>query len=139
MEADGSEHLFLDTLFVVALASPRDQYQAQARGLAETFGDARLLTTEAILLEIGNSLARSYKRQAVRILRELRESERVEIAPLTPELFASALTLYESTLDKGWGLIDCVSFSVMRQAGVMDALTFDRHFVQVGFRNLMTA
>lgn len=39
--------------------------------------------------------------------------------------------------DKEWGLIDCISAAVMRAAGVSQALTFDRHFVQAGFQVLM--
>jgi uncharacterized protein len=39
--------------------------------------------------------------------------------------------------DKAWGLVDCISFIVMREAGVNQALTFDQHFVQAGFQALM--
>ena len=38
---------------------------------------------------------------------------------------------------KAWGLVDCISFIVMREAGVNQALTFDQHFVQAGFQALM--
>lgn len=38
--------------------------------------------------------------------------------------------------DKKWGLVDCVSFTVMRQAGVTQALAFDQHFIQAGFQLL---
>jgi predicted nucleic acid-binding protein len=45
--------------------------------------------------------------------------------------------LYKSHQDKAWGLVDCISFVVMREAGVNQALTFDQHFVQAGFQALM--
>jgi predicted nucleic acid-binding protein len=56
---------------------------------------------------------------------------------LTPRLFAQGFTLYKSHQDKAWGLVDCISFIVMREAGVNRALTFDQHFVQAGFQALM--
>lgn len=48
-----------------------------------------------------------------------------------------ALTLYQSRSDKTWGLTDCISFVVMQQHNLTDALTADRHFIQAGFRALM--
>jgi len=39
--------------------------------------------------------------------------------------------------DKTWGLVDCVSFVVMRDAGILDSLTTDKHFEQAGFRALL--
>jgi len=52
---------------------------------------------------------------------------------LTPELFESAFELYRRHTDKQWGLVDCVSFVVMRNQGLTTALAFDQHFVQAGF------
>ncbi len=40
-------------------------------------------------------------------------------------------------MDKEWGLVDCVSFVVMREHGIEAALTTDRHFIQAGFRALL--
>ena len=60
----------------------------------------------------------------------------VQVVRLTPALFDRAFALYSSRQDKDWGLSDCVSFIVMRDEGVTDALTFDQHFVQAGFRAL---
>jgi uncharacterized protein len=48
-----------------------------------------------------------------------------------------ALMLYQSRTDKAWGLTDCISFVVMQQNNLTDAVTGDRHFVQAGFRALM--
>jgi len=41
--------------------------------------------------------------------------------------------MYETHQDKTWGLVDCLSFVVMRQHRISVALTFDRHFIQAGF------
>ncbi|WP_201150090.1 hypothetical protein [Cyanobacterium sp. IPPAS B-1200] len=47
------------------------------------------------------------------------------------------LKLFESRQDKQWGLIDCISFSVMDEHNLKDALTSDRHFIQAGFNALL--
>ncbi|MCP4699009.1 MAG: type II toxin-antitoxin system VapC family toxin [Gammaproteobacteria bacterium] len=52
-------------------------------------------------------------------------------------LFHKALTLYRERGDKDWGLTDCISFVVMREQELTEAMTTDRHFVQAGFRALM--
>ncbi len=44
--------------------------------------------------------------------------------------------MYESYQDKTWGLMDCISFVVMREMKITDALTFDKHFAQAGFNIL---
>lgn len=47
------------------------------------------------------------------------------------------MQLYQSRLDKTWDLTDCISFIVMQDQGLIDAVTVDKHFVQVGFRALL--
>lgn len=132
-----SEQIFVDTLFVVALINRRDQYHAQASALAEKFDGQPLLITNAVLLEIGNALARGFKREATDIIEYFLTSDEVEVIHTTPALFEEAFALYRSYIDKEWGLIDCISFVAMRRADVTRALTFDRHFAQAGFQVLM--
>ncbi|MBD0385943.1 MAG: type II toxin-antitoxin system VapC family toxin [Nostoc sp. C3-bin3] len=129
--------IFVDTLFVVALINQRDQYHQQASELADSLETQLLITTDAVLLEIGNALARNYKNEAVEIIEHFFGSDEVEIVRLTPELFAQAFILYKTHQDKAWGLVDCISFVVMKQSEVSQALTFDQHFVQAGFQALM--
>ncbi len=43
------------------------------------------------------------------------------------------LDLYQSRPDKAWSLTDCISFIVMGDERLDDALTGDRHFAQAGF------
>ena len=38
---------------------------------------------------------------------------------------------------KEWGLTDCISFIVMEDNGLTEALTTDEHFQQAGFRALL--
>jgi len=132
-----SKITFVDTLFIVALINQRDQYHNRAVELADRYEGQRFLITDAVLLEIGNALARNYKRQAIEIIEQFSSSGDVQVVQLTPALFQEAFTLYRAHEDKEWGLVDCISFIVMHQLGVREALTFDQHFVQAGFTALM--
>ena len=57
--------IFIDTLFLIALINPRDQYHARATELAARYEDHPFLVTDAVLLEIGNGLALNYKQEAI--------------------------------------------------------------------------
>lgn len=122
---------------MIALINPRDQYHSIALGLAEVYEGYPLVTTEGVLLEIGNALARRFKSQAIAIIDEFRQSEEVEIVTLTESLFDKGFVLYRTYSDKFWGLVDCISMIVMQEAGVDCVLTFDQHFSQAGFKALI--
>ena len=132
-----SNKIFIDTLFIVALINKRDAYHARALQFSDILDGQSVVTTDAVLLEVGNALARQFKREAVEIIDSFFNSPDVEIVRLTPELWAQSFALYRSRLDKEWGLVDCISFCVMQNRGIASALTFDRHFVQAGFAALM--
>lgn len=57
--------------------------------------------------------------------------------PASEELYQRAVQLYSDRDDKEWGLIDCMSFVVMGDQGLTDALTADTHFRQAGFNVLL--
>ena len=61
----------------------------------------------------------------------------IEIVPMTEQLYSRAFGLYQSRPDKEWGLIDCVSFVVMHDHKLIEALTTDEHFEQAGFKALL--
>ena len=132
--------VFLDAAYAIALAAPSDQLHAQAVALAERLEADRtcLVTTQAVLLEIGNALSkRRHRAAAVQLLSALEQDPSVEVVGLSPELYAKAFDLYRERPDKEWGLIDCVSFVVMESRGIAEALTADDHFEQAGFRALL--
>ncbi|MBI1829928.1 MAG: type II toxin-antitoxin system VapC family toxin [Planctomycetes bacterium] len=129
--------IFVDTQFVVAIANEPDQQHERAKDLAKSCVGSRFVVTEPVLLEIGNALARKFKDYAIHAIDQFLESKDTELVRLTPEMFEAGYSLYKNHRDKEWGLVDCISFIVMRKAGIDDALTFDQHFVQAGFRALM--
>ena len=132
--------LFLDTAYAIALSVTTDAHHERAVELAEQLEarQTRLITTRAVLLEIGNALSRKrYRDAAVQLLEALEQDPQVECVPLTDELYQQAFELFRSRPDKDWGLIDCVSFVVMRQRGLTEALTTDEHFEQAGFVALL--
>lgn len=127
------DKIFLDTSFVIALINKKDQYHDQAETLSYKFENSPLITTGAILLEIGNALARDHKAEAIKVIEALRDSQNVEIVEIDIRLFEKGFEIYRRYVDKSWGLVDCISFAVMREAGTTDALTFDADLIQAGF------
>lgn len=135
-----TNEFFLDTSYAIALASPKDAYHARAEALADQLEQnrTRLVTTRAVLLEIGGALARQrYRSASVTLLDSMERDSSIEIIPLSESLYARALQLYRDRLDKEWGLTDCISFLVMQDRGLTEALTTDDHFRQAGFRALL--
>jgi len=49
------------------------------------------------------------------------------------DLRRSGLRLYYERPDKGYSLTDCISMVVMKQMGISEVLTQDKHFAQEGF------
>jgi len=133
-----ADRLFLDTAFVLALLNRRDRHHEAARRWFSRLRRAgEVCTTEAILLEVGNSLARRNRREAITFIRSCYLAPNMHVQPLDRALMDRAIQLYEERSDKSWGLTDCVSFVVMRERGLTDALTVDVHFEQAGYRMLL--
>lgn len=131
---------FLDTAYAVALASRSDAWHEAARALSEEVRrkGVRLVTSHAVLTEIGNAMSSTARRPfAVRLLERLHRDPLVQIVPITADVFTEAFALYGARLDKEWTLTDCTSFVIMQRLGIGDALTADRHFEQAGFTALM--
>lgn len=128
--------IFVDTGFVIALINEEDTHHAEARILSERYKNMPFITTDAILLEIGNALAKNFKAKGAQLIHYFQDSSDVTVVHLNSVLFNRALAFYESYHDKTWGLVYCVSFVVMREMDLTDALTFDRHFIQAGFQQL---
>jgi predicted nucleic acid-binding protein len=125
--------VFADTAFFLALVNPRDQHHGRASELNAEL-ESPLLTTAWVLLEFANALSASRSRiQFERVLTRLRAEPNVEIVLPDADLFERGCQLYIARTDKEWSLTDCISFVVMTERGLTDALTADHHFEQAGF------
>lgn len=132
--------VFLDTAYAIALSSRTDLFHQQAVQLAREIkaSNVRLVTTRAIVLEIGNALSKQRRRHAgIKLLDALEADPNVEIIPLSEGLYQQAWQLFRERADKEWGLTDCVSFVVMQERSLTEVLTTDEHFHQAGFQPLM--
>ncbi len=108
------EAVFIDTGYVIALVNENDQHHAEALWLSDRYNDHPVVVTDAVLLEIGNALSRFARLAAVQIIQDFRDSAGVTVVSLTPELFDAGFALYQQHGDKQWGMVDCISFVVMR-------------------------
>ncbi len=132
--------LFLDASYAIALSVSSDQNHEKALLLADELESnfTQLVTTRAVVLEIGNALSkRRYRKAAGDLMQSLEEDPRVEIMELTTALYNDGVQLYRERPDKEWGITDCISFVAMRGRGLVSALTADDHFRQAGFRVLL--
>src|SRR5439155_1496907 len=109
-----------------------------ARAVAHILSDRLIVTTEFVLIELGNAMSRGDRHEEFGSLVEtLKQSVKVRLMPLSSEAFANGLKLMASRTDKDWSLVDCISFEMMRDLQLDEALTTDKHFEQAGFRALL--
>jgi predicted nucleic acid-binding protein len=129
--------VFADSFYFFAILNPRDA--AHARAVDFSRRTARpVVTTSLVLAEVADGLARSSHRGVFgRLVRSLRAGSANRLIVVSAPLFDRGVALYEGRPDKQWSLTDCVSFIVMEDEAVSDALTGDRHFEQAGFTALL--
>ena len=124
---------FADSFYFIALLSPRDRAREKAIELGKRVS-GHFVTTDAVLLEVGDAVCAPRDRQrTATYLRALWTHPRMKVYPVDRSLMDRGLALYESRPDKEWSLTDCISFLVMEEEGIQEALTGDRHFEQAGF------
>jgi uncharacterized protein len=131
---------FLDTSYLIALSVSKDYFHEKAIEIFKEISKnhSQIVTTQAVILEIGNALSRQqYRRAAVQIIEHFENDPNVKIIPLTTDVYRKAFELFRNRSDKEWGLIDCISFVVMEEENITQALTADEHFIQAGFRALL--
>lgn len=126
--------VFVDTFALIAWLSPRDAAHLVVSAYLDNYS-GRLLTTEWVLMELADALAAPEVRSTVvAFLQAVRSDSCFEVVGYNSAAYDAGFALFSARADKGWSLTDCISFAVMTQFGLTDALTADHHFVQAGFR-----
>jgi len=106
----------------------------------ELYDDSRIKVTHSYVIVEFVALSEARKKLRSDMLtfldKILREAE-IEIVWIDEPTTLEAIDLLRKRLDKGWSLCDAVSFVLMRQLGITEALTTDHHFEQAGFIKLL--
>ena len=126
--------VFLDTVGLVALWDRSDQWHtaAQAAFAILLASGVRLVSTPYVMLECGNYAARRpYRAEVVRVREELLSCG--DLIDPTEDEIAAAWAAYELGTAGSAGIVDQVSFAVMRRLGLTRAFTNDKHFAAAGF------
>jgi len=140
MSSSAAGLTFVDASGWIALVNRHDTlHQECVQPFQQRLGEGQgLITSSVVLLEVGNWLSPfSSRRLASELYERIRRSQCIEVVELTSDLFRKGCQLYGHRLDKDWGVIDCISFTIMQERGITDALTADRHFEQAGFTPLL--
>jgi uncharacterized protein len=129
--------VLLDTVGILAVWDRADQWHDSATrvfsGLLRL--NRVLVTTTLVFLECGNAAARTPYRSRVDALRRSFLDEGRLIEP-TAEDFEWAWSAYSRGEAGQAGIVDHVSFVVMRRLGLTQAFTNDAHFQAAGFETL---
>ena len=129
--------VFADSWYYLALSNRADAAHKTACRWSSSIA-RRIVLTDFILVEVGNVLTCGLARtKFVRLAANLAADVNTTIVPASRELVDRGLRLFAQREDKEWSLTDCISFLVMRQHGITEALTGDHHFEQAGFTILL--
>jgi predicted nucleic acid-binding protein len=125
---------FADTYAFIAWLNPRDGAHAKVVAYLNAYS-GKLLTTEWVLMELADALTSPESRTTTSaFLTAVREDPAFEIIGYSADVYRKGFELYAARHDKWWSLTDSISFAVMNERRVSDALTADHHFEQAGFQ-----
>ncbi|MFN8486624.1 MAG: PIN domain-containing protein [Caldilineaceae bacterium] len=128
---------FVDTGYMLALEIRSDQNHSRARAHWQEVNKNRpqLVTTSYIFTEVVTFLNnRGHHAKATEVGSRLLASSAVQLVHVDQALFYEGWSYFQKYHDKEYSLTDCISFLIMQRLSIQTALTFDKHFVQAGFR-----
>ena len=132
----GRAELFVDTSGWFPLVEPLDgSHESTAAELrAQLESGARVVTTNLVIAEThALLLRRSHRAAALAFLREVRRSPNIVVTSDAELEERAQRDWLERFADHRFSLTDAVSFAVMSERGIQNALTTDHHFTIAGF------
>ena len=132
--------IFVDTSGWLSIVNRTDALHGEATRIYNERFDAgwNFITHFGVMLEVGNGLSQvRFRHLAVQLKARIDASMRIEVIPLTDNLYEAGWQMYANRPDKNWGIVDCISFLLMQQHGLTEALTADQHFEQAGYIKLL--
>ncbi len=129
--------MLVDTSGFFSLYDEADEYHEQAILLYDAA--AKRLTTNYVLAEY-TALAHVRgvpRREIIKFSHLILDDKAVEIIWVDETLHRQAVALLRERADKNYSLCDAASFVLMRQRGIVESLTTDKHFRQEAFVRLL--
>ncbi len=129
--------IFAGTFSFLAMLNGGDAHPAACLAASNRI-QVQLVTTAWALTEVADAFAASMTRRWIKaFVNKPTTNPKVTVVLPTPELFQRGLDLPGRRPDKDRSLTDCISFVVMADEGLTEALTGDHHFGPAGFRALL--
>jgi predicted nucleic acid-binding protein len=131
--------IFVDTsAWYPALTRSHPDHTAVARVLRDRVrAGTRMVTTNLIVAETHALLLRRVGRdQALAFVAGVGNAPNLVVTSTRDLERAAQLDWLESFDDQAFSLTDAVSFAVMAERGITEALTLDRHFRTAGYRTV---
>lgn len=132
--------IFVDTGGFYSMLVSRDRMHQRTREfMTQAICDRRrFVTTDHVLDESATLFrARGFDRLTPSLFESVESSLAMRIEWTTPERFRETRAFFLRHADKAWSFTDCLSFVVMRELGLREALSNDDHFRQAGFTLLL--
>lgn len=136
-----ANEIYVDTSgFYAMLVRSDDKHAAVLRILKEARRRKRnFITSDYVLDETATLLkARGLAHLLEPFFSKLDESKAFRIEWTDSERFHECRAFFLKHSDQEWSFTDCLSFCVMKQLRLQDALTKDAHFQQAGFNVLLS-
>jgi uncharacterized protein len=132
--------VFVDTAFWISLFDRTDEKHMTARLQLAELEKTSFLTTDAVLTKVMNYFSKTpafVRIQVTGFIKAIMLNERVRVLYSTRAMLVQSIDFYEQRADKHYSLTDCMSMLIMRERGIFEVLTSDRHFRQEGFNLVM--
>lgn len=130
--------IFADTFYWAALFNPRDEWHLTVKSFSKNLVLVDLITTDEVLTEFLNFFS-AYDikiRQSAIQIQNILQNDFAQVIPQSHNTFLAGIELYRQRADKEYSLTDCISMQTMKQLGITEVLTYDKHFTQEGFNIL---
>lgn len=126
--------VFVDTSALLGILDAADVNHSPAKAAWEELlgGDSELVTHNYVLVETSALVLRRLGLEALRVF----EDDIVpvlDIVWVTLDVHEAAVGAHRLAAKRSLSLVDCVSFEVMRRAGLRSAFGFDTQFRECGY------
>ncbi len=135
-----SRDTFVDTSGFYALLVKRDDKHQRGRNIMQRGAEQRrgFVTTDYVLDETGTLLkSRGHAHLTKDFFNSVLNSKACRIEWTDAERFSKTTAFFLKHPDHDWSFTDCLSFVVMKEHNIQEALTKDKHFEEAGFISLL--